>query len=294
MSNLDPKLVAEILERPLDDGPRLVLADALQEKGDPRGHFIVAQCRLAERGLPPDERWALKAETSRLVGAHGKDWAGSLPGVLQFKMRRGFVDEISGSADRFVSIAAEVVAAQPVTRLLLDGASAATISALADVGAFARVLNLTIRGSLGDDGAERLAAALGRRTTPLSSLNVGSNGIGPKGAAALSANLAGCSSWTLSSNELGDAGATVLASAKSLSKLTTLYLTANELSDDGLTTLAKSTNLVALTRLGVARNDDVTEEGLGAIAASKKLKSLRWLEYTNEDGAQSVAARRRQ
>ncbi len=43
MADLDPQLLAEILARPLDDGPRLVLADALQERADPRGQFIVMQ-----------------------------------------------------------------------------------------------------------------------------------------------------------------------------------------------------------------------------------------------------------
>jgi uncharacterized protein (TIGR02996 family) len=40
-------LVAAVLAAPDDDGPRLVLADYLIERGDPRGELIVVQCKLA-------------------------------------------------------------------------------------------------------------------------------------------------------------------------------------------------------------------------------------------------------
>ena len=33
-------LYAAVFAAPADDGPRLVLADALQEAGDPRGEFL--------------------------------------------------------------------------------------------------------------------------------------------------------------------------------------------------------------------------------------------------------------
>ncbi|MFO0597081.1 MAG: TIGR02996 domain-containing protein [Myxococcaceae bacterium] len=42
MVELEP-LFAAVFERPADDGPRHVLADALQEAGDPRGEFISLQ-----------------------------------------------------------------------------------------------------------------------------------------------------------------------------------------------------------------------------------------------------------
>jgi uncharacterized protein (TIGR02996 family) len=40
-------LLSEIRARPDDDGPRLVFADALSERGDPWGELIVAGCELA-------------------------------------------------------------------------------------------------------------------------------------------------------------------------------------------------------------------------------------------------------
>lgn len=41
------ELLAAVLAAPDEDGPRLVLADHLIERGDPRGELIVVQCRLA-------------------------------------------------------------------------------------------------------------------------------------------------------------------------------------------------------------------------------------------------------
>ena len=39
--------LATICERPDDDGPRLIFADYLDERGDPLGSFIRIQCALA-------------------------------------------------------------------------------------------------------------------------------------------------------------------------------------------------------------------------------------------------------
>ena len=36
-----------VLENPDDDTPRLIYADWLEERGDPRGEFIRVQCELA-------------------------------------------------------------------------------------------------------------------------------------------------------------------------------------------------------------------------------------------------------
>jgi uncharacterized protein (TIGR02996 family) len=51
-------LFAEVLARPDDEAPRLVLADRLIEAGDPRGEFIQLQCAAARRPtLRPRRTW---------------------------------------------------------------------------------------------------------------------------------------------------------------------------------------------------------------------------------------------
>lgn len=74
------------------DGPRLVLADALTEAGDPRGEFIALQF-AHERGeltLGKSERMA------RLLAASGRRWLGDLDGQVAppVVFRRGFPAEV--------------------------------------------------------------------------------------------------------------------------------------------------------------------------------------------------------
>lgn len=75
-------LLADIYANPADDGPRLVYADWLQERGDPRGEFIALQCAKT-----PDPK-----REAALLKAHGAKWLGPLaPVVLKgVGFRRGF------------------------------------------------------------------------------------------------------------------------------------------------------------------------------------------------------------
>lgn len=290
---IDPKLLQQILDHPRDDDPRLVLADSLQSKNDPRGELIIAQCRLAERGTPREERATLKMETARLLQAHGDKWMAVVKGVGNAKMARGFIDSIVANAKKLADKCSEIFEREPVTRLTITEANSKNLSPLAAGGAFARVLRLTIRGNIGAGGARVLAGALGKRkiAEPLEYLNVGGTGLDADAIAALVDVLGGCRSLCLTGNGIGDEGVTAIAKAKSLSNLETLYLSANDLTDEGLETLASAASLGSLAKLAVARNEEVTEESLSAIAKSKKLASLRWLEYSDEDGMQNIAVR---
>ncbi len=73
-----------ILANPGDDGARLVYADWLQERGDPRGEFIALQMQGAS---PKRQR--------ELLRLHQKEWLGPLaPAVMKDGLRfeRGFLD----------------------------------------------------------------------------------------------------------------------------------------------------------------------------------------------------------
>lgn len=279
---LDPTLLAPILANPLDDAPRLAAA-ALLPAGDPRAELVMVQCKLATRGLDRAKRATLKRRELELTTAHRPLFLSLTVGLEQARLRRGFVDEIEASASQLLGRADALFAAEPITRLTVKGANRGSLEGLAVAGAFARVLHLTVRGPIGDDGAAALAAALAKRTFPLLSLNLGGNGLTSKGLAALVGSLSGCRMLGLTDNAIGDDGVAVLTKAKALAALEVLFLTKNELTDDALVSLAKSACLPVLTRLGVAGNDDVTSDGLSKLAKSKKLRKLRWLEYTDAD-----------
>jgi uncharacterized protein (TIGR02996 family) len=82
----DAELLHAIYEALDDDGPRLVYADALLERGDPRGELISLQCRGATTA-------AQRQRERQLVMAHGKAWLGELAPILRatFRFERGFL-----------------------------------------------------------------------------------------------------------------------------------------------------------------------------------------------------------
>src|SRR4051794_36091905 len=82
----DDAFLAAILAEPDNDAPRLIYADWLDERGDPRGEFIRVQCQLAqypaERPLPPElaAHWGgLYPRQEQLWQLHGQGWWDQLP-----------------------------------------------------------------------------------------------------------------------------------------------------------------------------------------------------------------------
>src|SRR5579862_9776635 len=67
-----------ILDNPDDDAPRLVFADWLDERGDPRGELLRIQCRLAAWEPDLERRTALQRREQQLIAAHQDTWLGSL------------------------------------------------------------------------------------------------------------------------------------------------------------------------------------------------------------------------
>lgn len=61
------ELLLKVLSSPHDDAPRLVYADVLQERGDPRGEFIPLQCELA--------RWSTRADPHRFAALRAREGA---------------------------------------------------------------------------------------------------------------------------------------------------------------------------------------------------------------------------
>ena len=81
-------LLSAIYDAPDDDAPRLVYADALLERGDPRGELFALQMRGEL------DRDAKKRE-KELLDTHGKQWLGELAAVVMagFTFERGFLAE---------------------------------------------------------------------------------------------------------------------------------------------------------------------------------------------------------
>src|SRR5262245_20631701 len=103
-----------ILEAPEDDGIRLVFADWLEERGDPRAEFIRVQ--FAEEERPDyDTIQQLLTRDLQLVAAHGDEWAKPFVGLADhWHFRRGFVESVTLPARTFIERGGELFTAAPV------------------------------------------------------------------------------------------------------------------------------------------------------------------------------------
>jgi uncharacterized protein (TIGR02996 family) len=79
----------DILDHPEDDVPRLIYADWLTERGDPRGDFIRVQCQLPRVPRSDPRHSALAAAAWDLLNAHGNDWRGDPPVGVMVWFERG-------------------------------------------------------------------------------------------------------------------------------------------------------------------------------------------------------------
>jgi uncharacterized protein (TIGR02996 family) len=92
----DDAFLRAILQDPDDDVPRLVYADWLDERGDPRGEFIRVQCRLATLGPEDARRPSLVRVERGLLERHRDEWLGPLrPLASRWAFRRGFLDLVA-------------------------------------------------------------------------------------------------------------------------------------------------------------------------------------------------------
>lgn len=86
---MSDELLAAIAAHLDDDAPRLVYADALTERQDPRGEFIVLQCRAAKLATSDPLRAELLQRAQELLDANRAAWLPIDPS-LDWRFERGF------------------------------------------------------------------------------------------------------------------------------------------------------------------------------------------------------------
>src|SRR5262245_50567842 len=138
--------VQAILDDPDDDSLRLIYADWLEERGDPRGEFIRVQYALADLDIHDPRRPSLEARERTLLRDNGANWAGLLPRLVDhFTFRRGFVDEVTLGMRAFLEeIGPELSSLAPVRIVRLSGGTG-SISSLANAPHLADVRGLDLR-----------------------------------------------------------------------------------------------------------------------------------------------------
>jgi uncharacterized protein (TIGR02996 family) len=272
--------LATICDHPHDDAPRLIYADWLEERGDPRAEFIRVQCERAH--LPDDDprQPALAKREWELLKEHRDQWTPALGREIGYvEFRRGFVEALHLSTAAFLRRGERLFRKIPLLRVVLTAARPERMPELAASPLLARLTGLQLYGPIEEEGAVELFAS--PHLTSLRELDLTSNRLGPDAVAALlGSSLTGLTRLGLGHNALDDPEAEALAASPNLARLTELGLEHNKIGDLGVTALATSPYLSSLRvfRLGCNR---VRDRGAQALASSPNLAGLRHLSLWN-------------
>lgn len=278
MSDRGAELLAAVLADPSADPPRLVYADYLMEKGDPRGELISVQVQLTQKITPARRARARRRERELLAAHRSAIIAASAPFASPYsiKIRRGFIDQLYSDGAAFVEGGAELMAREPVRKLALR-LDFDQLETILERGLLAQVSELSLSGSIGDAGVRALAAS--EKLGAIRRLRLSYCDIGDEGLAALVASPNfGARSLALGSNDVGDAGAAALAAAPALANITNLYLPRNPIGDDGAAALAGSPHLQAMQILSLSSCEELGDAGALAFARSELASSMHRLE----------------
>lgn len=253
-----------ILQNPNDDTPRLVYADWLDEQGDPpsaaRAEFIRVQCALANGCLRP-RRADLERRQQEFIEQYRNEWAQPIRRLVRtWNFHRGFIDEVSLFAGRFLSHAGRLFRQAPIQHVRLWR----EIAPRAD-----RRLNVP-------------ALADSEHLRRLSSLDLSDNRLETRDLRALvvSEHLTNLTALNLAHNRIGDGGIRALAESPLLGQVTHLDLRHNDFGPGGVRALARALVILArspeglrLQRLNL-RGNNIGTAGWRLLADSPLLQRI--------------------
>src|SRR5262245_57679747 len=108
----------QIVENPDEDGPRLLYADWLNEKGHPRREFIRVQCDFAKSSRFEQRYYDLRDRADDLLEKSGQTWVNGYRPHLRPEFHRGFMHSVEISGSDLVN-ATDLLRTQPVNHLVL-------------------------------------------------------------------------------------------------------------------------------------------------------------------------------
>jgi uncharacterized protein (TIGR02996 family) len=311
MKAVGHELLRAVLAAPDDDAPRLVYADWLSERGDPRGELIQTQCILADPSTLTGHA-ELKERERVLIARHGEHWLSAMGldakavtlhvvldrtealdhrrGEFVF-FHRGFVD---AAKMRFLTYEKSSLALsrEPLRRLVLTQVARADASRLSELRAAPSLTALVFHAcALGSSGALALASCPVLRN--VWELCLSGCGIDDAGLSALASSRVpeALEVLDLSDNHaLYRSGAEALSNAPWLRGLRVLRLNDTGIGDDAVWVLARSRGFRALRRLGL-KFCRLENAGICALASSDSLRTLTHLDLrSNSIGEEAVRA----
>jgi uncharacterized protein (TIGR02996 family) len=259
-----------------DDAVRLVYADWLEEQGDPRAEFIRVECALAHLSSGQSGWRPLWRRDIELILRYKETWFPMRSKYHSWDCKRGFIDEITTDADRFLGHADALFHEHPVRYLKLI-AHGSDVPGLADCEPLALVQTLDISGrAFGDLNMRDLADS--PYLERLRDLNLEETVLGPRGAQVLAAgqSLNNLASLNLHGSRIGPDGLRALLDSPWLPRLTHLNLsgrTSPNLGNDGVVLLASSPRAARWTDLNLSHNG-IQHSGFQALTDSPYLQGL--------------------
>jgi uncharacterized protein (TIGR02996 family) len=250
-----------IHESPTDDTPRLLFADWLEERSDPRGDFIRTQCLLARVSVWDPSRRHLHERERQLLRQYRDHWMEPFAGTgIRVGFRRGLLDvylrqdELLLLVDLVHSPAWVWVGGLCVLDSPPPG-SVEWLSLMENYSLYANTFANDWRRSWGD-AATHLYAFL------------------------TSTALAGLDAVRINYTPLGDALVYTLATSPHGTGLGHVDLQANRITSDGVRVLMTSPNLKSMTHLNLAGNF-IDGRGIADLANSAGVSRLQELVLVN-------------
>jgi len=276
--------LASILANPDDKKARLIYADLLQDRGDPRGEFIALQSARAELADDDARVAELDASIAALLKKHKKAWTafGENKGA-RWDYRRGFVEKLSIDAKDLIANAATIFASEPLEELNIWKIDESPI--LRGKSRLAPILELPLhrikrlslaRCDLGEDDYAALARATTLGNVELLDLTNGGSVESPIAPLAKATSLPKLRELKLTGAMIGDDQLATLARSTTL-RMSRLILQRNDLTAAGARSLAHAVWAPQLVHLDLSSNEMVQDEGLEALATSPRLTALETL-----------------
>ncbi len=238
------KLLGAVLADADDLESRLVFADWLVERGDPRGEFIQLQCALGRDKPFKGDPALLQARERKLLKTYAKAWLEPIRAFVRtWQWSNGFVSGVVADATKFMSGRAVIFATTPLVDLELTALKPAQLKTLSTEPTTARLRRLNVGFQKLDAAALEVFGADGWRG--LRSLRLAGNRFGPAGAAVLAkATLPALETLELNDAQLDDACVEALVQAPFFPRLTSLEIGWNQ----GIS----AASVAAVLRIGVA------------------------------------------
>jgi len=283
--SVEDELVAAIVAAPDDDAPRLVLADWLSERGDPRGEQIAVEIALAR--ATPGERAPLVERATTLRAQLGDP---QLDGIrVAFRRERGMIDHATLHIDALLAREQELFAVAPVLRSIeVTHVDERSVAALLSRPWFSRLRSLELSWYVPDAAA--VAVARSPVARGLARLSIHHTALSAATFAALGASehLAALHELDVSLSGETDACIAALLGPGALSALVSFGVTNNTVGTAGCNAIA---GFVAPLRSLYVGSNRLGHRGISAIVRSPHRRGVVCLDLDHvQTGEQGCAA----